>query len=285
MSQRRFVLPFALLAAIALPRATLATGHGPVYGLATPTLGRGAWSLDVSVMNRNLGAKNMAMFRPLVTYGLTEDVQVSLSLPMPLYVPQGLPHARTMAMMPSNPDVELLLGWRFHRVGPAVGARFESTAYLGFDYPTDPVRGGARTSPGLYAGAVTGYASRSIYVWAGALGRRYMSPVGEATDHPGDLAMYSLVLGYRPTMFRKELPHPDWRAFIEVVGEWSAKDRVAGKELPNSGGHQIFVGPTLLGLYGPWGISGGPLFPVLSKLNGSQRKDRVRMVVNFTYWF
>ena len=34
----------------ALPVA--AQGHGPVYGLSTPTLGRGGWSLDVAGMGR-----------------------------------------------------------------------------------------------------------------------------------------------------------------------------------------------------------------------------------------
>lgn len=275
----------ATLALSAAPMLAGATGHGPVFGLATPTLGRGAWTLDVSAMDRIVGGRHMAMVRPLVSHGLTEDVQLSLSLPMPVYVPQGLPHARTMAMMPSNPDAEFLLAWRFHRKGPAVGARFESTAYLGFDYPTDALRGPVRTSPGLYAGVVTGYASRLIYVWAGALGRRYMSPVGPTADRVGDLGMYSLVIGYRPSAFRKELPHPDWRVFVEVVGEYSSRDRLAGQQLPNTGGHRVFIAPTLLGLYGSWGISGGPAFPVYAKLNGSQPKDKVRLVVNFTRWF
>ena len=44
-------------------------------------------------------------------------------------------------------------------------------------------------------------------------------------------------------------------------------------------------GPTLLGLYGSWGLSGGPLFRVAGKPRGAQPKDRIRMVVNFTYWF
>jgi hypothetical protein len=267
------------------PSLVGATGHGPVFGLATPTLGRGAWSLDLSVMDRSVGGKQSAMLRPLVARGLTEDVQLSLSLPMPLYMPQGLPHARTMAMMPSTADAEFLLGWRFHRKGPAVGARSESTAFVGFDYPTDAVRGGVRTAPGLYLGAVTGHASRSVYVWAGVLGRRYMSPVGQTADRPGSLGLYSLVVGYRPGPFRKELPHPDWRAFVELVGEYNARDRLAGEALPNSGGHQVFIAPTLLGIYRNWGISGGPAFPVYSKLNGTQPKDRVRLVVNFTRWF
>lgn len=262
-----------------------ASGHGPVYGLATPTLGRGGFSLDVAVMDRRVGAQGMNMLRPMLGYGVTEDLQVSLSLPMPLRIPAGLPPARTMAMMPSNPDVELLLGWRFHRKGRAVGARFESTAYLGFDYPTDSVRGGVRTAPGLTAGVVTGYASRTVYAWAGGLYRRYMTPTGVLTDHPGDVALYSVVLGYRPGIFRKDYPHPDWRVFVEAVGEHNGRERLAGRTLPNTGGHQLYVGPTLLGLYGNWGVSGGPIFRVAGRRNGNQPEDRVRTVINFTVWF
>lgn len=281
---RGVVLSSALLTLSALPPPVLASGHGPVYGLATPTLGKGGWSLDLALMGK-VGDRDMAMLRPMLGYGITQDLQVSVSLPMPLSVPSDLRPTRTMAMMPANRDVELLLGWRFHRTEPAVGARFESTAYGGFLYPTDSVRAGVRTAPGLYGAIVTGYASRTVYAWAGGLYRRYMTPTGETVDHPGDLAMYSLVLGYRPRPFQKDWPHPDWRIFLEVVGEYSARDRVAGVELANTGGHQIFAGPTLLGLYGNWGVSGGPIFRVYDDLNGTQPKDRVRMVLNITYWF
>lgn len=197
----------------------------------------------------------------------------------------GLRPSRTMAMMPANRDVEVLVGWRFQRTGPAVGARVESTAYAGLLYPTDAVRAGVKTAPGLYAAAVTGYASRTIYAWAGVLYSRYMTPTGELADHPGDLGMYTAVLGYRPRPFQKDWPHPDWRIFVEVVGEQTGRDRVGGRDLPNTGGHQIFVGPTILGLYGNWGISGGPIFRVYDRLNGVQPKDKFRLAVNITRWF
>jgi hypothetical protein len=181
--------------------------------------------------------------------------------------------------------VEVLLGWRFHRRGPAVGARFETTAYAGLLYPTDAARGGVETAPGLYGALATGYASRSVYAWVGGLYRRYMTPAGAGTDHPGDLALYSVVLGYRPAPFRKDWPHPDWRIFVELVGEHTGRDRAAGVALPGTGGHQVFVGPTLLGLYGSWGLSGGPLFRVYDGRRGVRELDSVRVVVNFTRWF
>lgn len=277
-----------LVAALGLPTRSVASGHGPVYGLATPTLGKGGWSLDLAVMGKKGDrgmAQDMVMMRPMLGYGITEDLQVSVSLPMPLSVPMGLRPSRMMAMMPANRDVEVLVGWRFQRRGPAVGARVESTAYAGLLYPTDSVRAGVRTAPGLYGAVVTGYASRTIYAWGGVLYRRYMTPTGDAADHPGDLAMYTAVVGYRPPPFQKDWPHPDWRIFVELVGEQTGRDRLAGRELPNTGGHQIFVGPTLLGLYGSWGISGGPVFRVYDRLNGAQPKDKFRVAVNVTRWF
>ncbi|HWP37819.1 MAG TPA: hypothetical protein VNL18_09750 [Gemmatimonadales bacterium] len=274
-----------VIASLAAASPAWSQGHGPLYGLSTPTLGKGGWSLDLGTMARVVGPSGMIMLRPMLSYGLTEDLQVSASFPMPVYTQQGLRPTHGMSRMPTNPDVEFLLGWRFHRSGVGVGARFETTAYVGFDYPTDAIRAGARMSPGLYGALVTGYASRALYAWAGGLYRRYMTPVGSTADHPGDVAMYSVVLGYRPPPFQRDFPHPDWRVFVEAFGEYTARDVVAGFEQPDTGGHQIFVGPTLLGLYGAWGISGGPVFPVFQRLNGAQPREALRLGLITTFWF
>jgi len=278
----------AWLLAVALasgPAPGWAQGHGPIYGLSTPTLGRGGWSVDVATMSRAAGGTWMAMLRPMLSYGITEDVQASVSLPMPLRVPERSRPVRATTRMPASPDVELLLGWRFRRRGTDVGSRLESTAYLGFDYPTDGVRSGVRTAPGVVVAAVAGYASRTLYLWAGGLYRRYMTPSGPTADHPGDLAMYSLVLGYRPPPFRRDYPRPDWRVFLEAVSEVSAPDVIAGLRQPDTGGRDVFLGPTLLGLYGTWGISGGPVFPVYRRRNGTQPAEQMRLAVDFIYWF
>lgn len=281
---RRLVLVAATLAAPA-SEGDAQSGHAPVYGLSTPTLPDRGWSVELTAMARLVGDRAATMFRPAVEYGITEDLQVSLSLPMPLYVEEGIRPVRMMGRMPATSDVEWTLAWRFHRQAPDVGARFESTAYLSFAYPTDAARAGVRTSPGFAAAVATGYASRSVYAWGGALYRRYMSPSGATADHLGDLAMYSLVAGYRPPFFRHDFPRPDWRLFVEAVGEYTEPDELAGQVVPNTGGHRLFVGPTLLGLYGAWGISGGPMFPVYHDLNGIGDRDRVRFVVNVSTWF
>jgi hypothetical protein len=102
----------------------------------------------------------------MVAYGITEDLQLSLSLPMPLHVPQGLPHGRTMAMMPSNPDAEFVPGWRFHRVGPAVGSRFDVVRRNGFSPKGADVRAVGRMVErgGKPALAVTG--TEAVYTLA-----------------------------------------------------------------------------------------------------------------------
>ncbi len=268
-----------------LPGAASGQGHGPVFALSTPTLARGGWSIDFTSMGRMAGGDGIVMLRPMVSYGVTEDVQVSVSLPMLLYRSQGLRPERAASRMPANPDVELTLAWRFHRQGTGVGSRFESTAYLAFAYPTDSQRAGLATAPGVVAALVSGYASRTVYFWVGGLYRRYLTPSGPSADHPGDLLMHTVALGYRPPLFQHDFPLPDWRLFVEAVGEYAWRDVVAGAVRDDSGGYQLFAGPTVLGLYGSWGVPGGPLFPVYRRSNGPQRGDDVRWVMNFIVWF
>ncbi len=274
-----------LITLLAVPSLALAQGHGPIFGLSTPTLGKGGWSLDATAMGRTLDNQQTAMIRTLLSYGINEDLQFSASLPMAIYTTQGVVPTRVSTRMPASPDIEFTLGWRFQRRELGIGKRFESTVYLAFDYPTDPIRVGLRTSPGFATALATGYASRVIYLWAGGLYRRYMTPIGATVDHLGDLAMYSLVVGYRPPAFQHDYPSPDWRLFVEAVGETTAEDVAAGAKRANSGGDQLFVGPTVLGLYGGWGVSGGPLFPVYRRVNGTQPREKARVSVNFVRWF
>lgn len=274
----------ALSAALVLgaDRPLTAQGHGPVYGLSTPTLGEGGWSLDVGAMGRVLQGGRAAMLRPMLSGGITEDLQAFGSVPIPLQTSSGFPPFRTLTRMPANRDVEVGVGWRFQRRALGVGARQETTIWAAVDQPVDGSRRGVVTSPGAFAALVTGYASRSVYLWAGGAHRRYLDRGG---SRPGDSTMASLVLGYRPGMFRRDYPSPDWRGFVEVVAEWMDDDIVVGSAVEGTGGRQVFVALTALGLYGWWGIAGGPALPLLQELDGAQSEDRLRWAVNLTFWW
>lgn len=276
-----WLLRDAAVSAFLCTASVAAQGHGPIYGLSTPTLGRGGWSLDVGAMSRIMDGTGTLMVRPMLSYGLTQDLQASISIPLPLYSSGVVPPVRGWTRMPAVRDVEVMLGWRFHRNAVGVGARWESTLWGGTVVPADGERYSVETSPGLFGFVVSGYASRSWYAWLGGGYRRYADP----RERPGDAAMGSLVVGYRPPAFRRDFPHPDWRVFVEVVLETTGHDVVDGRPVDGTGGEQVFVGPTVLGLYGSWGISGGPVFPVYQRWAGDQDEDLARFAVNVTFWW
>lgn len=273
----------ALLTVAIAQRNLAASGHGPVFGGATPTLGRGGWSFDQAWMGRrDRTGDDDQMLRSMVGYGITEDLQVTMSLPIELTSSGGMPMGRMTAMMSTNHEAEALVGWRFHRREVGEGARVESTVYVGGAVPLESRRAGIRTAPSTYVSAATGYASRAHYFWVGA---GYQRPFDNGGDRLGDVKSYSVVYGYRPPALRLDYPKPDLRFFIETVGEISGSARHDAVRMADTGGHILLTGPTTLLLYKEYGISGGALFPVYQRTNGAQRRERFRFGVNFSYFF
>lgn len=261
-----------------------AEGHGPTFGLATPTLGAGQWSSDTVVMSLKTDEGARLMFREMLGYGINEDLQATLTFPMgksgdKLTRP---PRTRVGAMMGAFGDVEGSLLWRFQREAPAVGTRRESSVLAGVSVPTEDRRAGVKVGPSVNLGAVSGYASRTIYWWLGGGYQRYFE---DGNDRLGDLYYLSAVFGYRPPLFQEDYPKPDWRVFVEALAESARPDRIDGVENPNSGGNRLLVGPSVLGLYGRWGVEAGVLLPVSQDLRGTQFEEDYRAKLVFTYWF
>lgn len=266
-----------------MPGAVAASGHGPVFGAATPTLGKGGWSFDQAWMGRrDRSGDDDQMLRTMLSFGITEDLQISASLPIGLTSTGRMPMGRMMAMMSSNREMELLAGWRFHRRPSGQGARIESTVYVGGTIPIESRRAGIRTAPSAYTSVATGYASRAHYFWVGG---SYQRPGSDAGDRLGDVKSYSVVYGYRPPALRFDYPKPDLRFFVETVGEVTGRARHGGTTMPDTGGHVLLTGPTALLLYKAYGIEGGVLVPVYQRTNGRQPRERFRFGVNFTYFF
>lgn len=262
-----------------VPPAVGQGGHGPSFGLATPTLPQGGWNYNSTLMSVGTDERGV-MTRQSLWYGLTEHLQLNASVPVALRAPSSPPTTRGGTMMGGLSSLEVSTYWRFHRQYLGVGKRFESTLLVGGLYPTRDYGPGRRSGPGAHVAAVTGYASRSIYAWAGGGYQHYASRDG---DRPGDLRYGSLVFGWRPAYFRRAST-PDWRLFVEALGEHLGPEQRDGSTMTDTGGEKLFAGPTTLGLYGAWGLSAGVLVPLHQNVPEAQRED-LRLMFNFTYWF
>lgn len=282
MTRVSFRLIALLLGSFTLARGS---GHGPVFGMTTPTNVKGGWSLDLGLMGQMGERSTGVMSRAMLGYGISPDLQLSLSAP---YVFSSVPmiSARMSAMMPGSGDLEAIGSYRFHRQGTRVGTRVESTAYLGLVVP-GPQRpagmmGDLKRAPGVYTGLASGVASRSHYVWGGLGHVRFAERGG---DQRAGVLTYSAVWGYRPPAWQKEYPHWDWRVFAEMTGDNAGRMRRAGNVMPGTGGHQVFLGPTALGIYRNYAVEGGVQWPVYQSVGPMMQCERFRFAVNLSYFF
>lgn len=284
MTKKDLRLLIAALLIAGLPHHLLASGHGPVFAAATPTLGKGGWQIDQAWLGRLVegpGTDEQTL-RTMISYGITEDVQISGSFPITLERSSLMSRGRFMTMMTPMKEIEGIASWRFHRRATAAGARFESTVSGGAMLPLEEFApDGMRTAPGVHVAAATGYASRTHYAWVGG-GYQYHSK--RSQDQMGDVVFVSGVYGYRPPALRLDYPKPDLRFFVESMAERTAKGLHHGFEFIRSGGTAVFVGPTALLLYKAYGLEGGVMFPIYQDANGAQ-PERVRIGVNFSYFF
>jgi hypothetical protein len=276
-----FVVP---LAALGLTQALLAAGHGPVFGLATPTNPKGGWSLDLGVNGRGGSDGPAATAQAELSYGLTQNLKLSASAPLIL---GRDPYARSTitANTPIGGDFSGLAWWRFQRKDLA-GKRIESTAVAGILVPGPQTEGGVyrglNSGPAYMVGAVTGIASRSQYIWGGASYQRYAESQG---DRRPDLLSYTLVYGFRPQSWRTDYPRWDWRLFGELTGERAGSIQRQSIEVPGSRARQIFAGPSVLGVYRNIGVEAGIQFPIYRDTGPVYPRERFRFALNFAYFF
>ena len=259
-----------------------AQGHGPLYGLQTPTLARGGVDLNVASMSLSTENETSYMLRYLFSYGITEDFQISLTTPTMIERLDNAPRTRGNSNMPANGDIEASLWYRFFSNAFGVGKRFEGTAVLGVSAPTDDVRGQVNVGNSIHGAISTGYASRTWYAW---LGGGYQYYFEKDNEQLGDLPYASAVVGYRPNIFMGDYPKPDWRIFLETMAEFPGDNKYNGQQnFSDSRSNKVLMGPSFLGLYGAWGISFGALFPVVQDLTPSAVKENYRVSINLSYW-
>jgi hypothetical protein len=270
----------SLLAALATADIE-ASGHGPVFGATTPTLGQGGWSLDQAWTGR-FGEETSSdqMLKTMIGFGITENLQISTSFPEWM-TSDHLQAARMMSLMSNAREIETLVGYRVQVRPIGIGGRQESTVYVGGTVPLEARRGDVAAGPSVYLGGATGYASRAHYVWVGG-GIQEYAPRGG--DRLGGSRFASVVYGFRPKPLRTEAGKPDLRFFVEATGEDRSADRAAATTL-STAARTVFVGPTALLLYKAYGLEGGILFPAYQQVDEGRPRERFRVAVNVSYFF
>jgi hypothetical protein len=268
-----------LLATIFASLGAFASGHGPVFGYATPTNSQGEFSFDLGMSGRSGEAGNDLSARFMASYGFTPHLMLSVIAPAPI-----LKAPMTPTRLMTDRDFESQVSWRFHHNAAKVGTRFESTAFASVIAPgadaSSGVMGMLKRAPGFSGGAATGIASRSNYLWLGGGFARFLERDG---DRRPNVFSYSLVYGYRPLAWRKDTGW-DWRLFAEMGGEKSTSIQHFGVQLPGSEANQVFLGPSVLGIRENYAIEGGVQLPVYRNVGSVLVRERVRWVINVSYF-
>ena len=278
---KRFCIVIVTAAGLSAAFRLNAADHGPVFGLATPTNPKGGWSFDLGVNGRSGTASSL---EAELSYGLTENLKLAVSGPV-VFEPDPFPPSTVTANTPISGDFSALAWWRVKRKDLA-GKRIETTAVGGVLAPGPQQEAGAfrnlNSGVGYLVGAVTGVASRSQYVWAGATYQRYAQSNG---DRRPDLVTCTAVYGYRPLSWRTDYPRWDWRLFGELTGERGGPIQRTNIDLPGSSASQIFLGPSVLGVYRAIGIEAGIQFPLYRDAGPLYPKEHYRFAINFAYFF
>jgi hypothetical protein len=255
-----------------------AEGHGPLFGLATPTNSKGEWSFDTGLFGRSNDFGSQVSFRELIGYGFTPHVTLFVTAPAVVGNLQLTP----TRIQPGS-DFDATVRWRFQHRATKVGTRIESTLFAGVAAP-GPQSGFhnliTTNAPGTMFGAVTGMASRSHYLWLGATFTKFYEHSGSKRP---DVFDYSLVYGYRPPKWRRSPDKWDWRLFAELVGEHSDRFVFAGTAVPQTQAHQVFLGPSVLGIYRNYTVGFGAQAPIYQSAGSLYPRERVRFAINFSY--
>jgi hypothetical protein len=281
MNTQNMRLGLALTVCLGTAPAAFASGHGPVFGAATPTLGRGGWSLDQAwTMRTGDDEQREQMVKTMLSFGVTENLQLSGSLPLAMGDGTLAP-ARMMSAMSSDREFEGLTTYRFQRRPIGIGGRRESTFYVGGTAPFERRRNGVGVGPSIEGGISTGYASRAHYLWVGGALQHFFERGG---DRFGDSRLVTAVYGYRPAALRTEAGKPDLRFFVEVTAENRGAHRVDGVRQAG-GSRTVFVGPTSLLLHRAVALEAGVLFPAYQRIDQGSVKEHIRIAVNVAYFF
>ncbi len=232
-----------------------------------------------------------------LSYGLTPDVTVGVAIP---YFRKDITSRDASGVVstatPSGlGDTFLTVKYRYF-VRNYRGGSTQLAALGGVKLPTGDTE--ARDSTGAllpipdqlgtgsvdFIGALT--ATRVFgYKWAlhGSLLYK-RNTEGDRDFRAGDFVNYN-VAASREVYFE---PYPGPNVFLglELNGEYSARNKLNGTTLRNSGGNRILLSPTIVAfLTRNWTLEASVQFPMVENLNGNQPDEDPRFVLGFRFQY
>lgn len=238
----------------------VALAHDPVFGLGPHTLFKDAVEVHVGVDRRESGSAGETDSSLELAYGLSGDWTVRLEAP---YVDRE---------DGSNGigDLAVATKYRFWR-RDSLGLQESATLFLRLKPDTADKGRGSGTTDAMI-GLTYGYESRKWYRWAALRYRANGETSGGLAR--GDKLLLDLVGGvrFKPSGYLE----PDWVWMLELNGERTARSRLDGGTLADSGGTEWFLSPGLMWTLRNFAVKTGVQFPLTSNLNGNQAESDYR---------
>ena len=244
-----------------IPNLSLA--HEPIFMLSPEAPGKGAFDLHTSIQSTKRGNEREFELEQELTYGLTRDLAVGLSVP---FVREEGISSQGQNVENGLGDPSVMFKWRFWdkdlpRVKYSVSAILQSTIPVG--------RGDGRLGrdkPDILTGLAHG---REGLYWYYFVDVRYLYRVEDNNTKPGDRLHLDAAYGLRPEL--RGLEETDIVYFFELNYLHEYRAQVNGLDDPNSGGDFIFFSPEIL--ISPTNrimLRGGVQIPIIQSINGAQ---------------
>lgn len=262
--------------------------HSPLFGLGPQTIYRGGWGIEIEGEWERAqgGVESQRALHADLHYGVTEDLNVTLTLPL-VQKTQGGVLSPGLAQVDRDVtglgDVLVRGKYRFWQdLFPS--GNHQATLFGAVKVPTAPTT----TEPPLGSGSVdflTGAAvsreTHRYYAWASALAR--INTTGAAAVRRGHEARWDLALGVRP--YVPQWTDPDLMFLLEFVGVTAARSVTPAGYNPNSGGTVLALAPGMWLTYRNWALKAGINLPFHQRLNGMQPGLDLQTVFALEYHF
>jgi hypothetical protein len=138
------------------------------------------------------------------------------------------------------------------------------------DEGASPALGSGTTD--AVVGAAYGYEGLKWYRWVSLRYRR--NGENDTGLRRGDKLRFDLVGGIRPKPTGYLEPDTVW--LLELNGEYGRRAELNGAELPETGGAEWFLSPGVFWTKRNFAVKAGVQLPIVSNLNGNQRKTEYR---------